>query len=551
MRWGMGWGCPWGDPDSWVIIISVSDFRTGAIVKFLALYSQYYQLVVDGKNAGAPIYVDAGATATVSGNYSLATGPHVVSVVGVGPWASPGKFDVTAVQSAFLANRSERINIQIVPTLEQFTVADGGALTNVQINGLKRFSNCRAVTNNTTWAELDVVISGTVTITPPIIPYRPYPGGIGPPPPVPYMAVTVDLCLGTQVLAQSIIRLENLTPGVPQTITFLEMNASGVASVGTNTATLTYAGAVPLASGAVLVTAWPAKYPIYISQGTPVVSFTSPTAVVNDDGSSNAFAYKSGKLSTADYYIVVHETNALGVESTGTTNEQVQIEYVPAGPGVPVYVSGNASATAIEFLASTDNASTYNIYDSTTIGAIGPVPSATAAAGTGQITATLAPLEDLFYTGARYVFVRSLLAGVESGNSSAVVINYVNGVAQVLRPNPPSVSGWTGAGRTLSVQFTLDMLNQPTLPVSIALFIGSSPTLDFTTPAATLSIAGATARFVIGSIAGTVGSDGSFYFAIRSVTAGGFQSANTDAYGPVKLSLAVPADPSFDARGGI
>ena len=551
MLWGMGWGCPWGDPDSWVIIISVNDFRTGAIVKFLALYSQYYQLVVDGKNAGAPVFVAAGATATVSGNYSLATGPHVVSIVGVGPWASPGKFDVTAVQTAFLANRSERINIQIVPTLEQFTSGDSGALTNVQINGLKRFSNCRAVTNNTTWAELDVVISGTVLVYPPIIPYRPYPGGTGPTPPVPYLAVTVDLCLGTQIQAQSIIRLENLTPGVPQTITFVEMNASGVASVGLNTATLTYAGAVPLASGALLVTAWPAKYPVYIRAGAPVVSFTSPTAIINDDGSSNAFAYKSGKLSTSDYYIVVHETNALGIESTGTANEQVQINYVPAGPGVPIYVSGNASATVIEFLASSDNASTYNIYDSTTIGAIGSVPSATAGAGTGQIMATLAPLENLFYTGARYVFVRALLAGVESGNSSALVINYINGVSQVLKPNPPSVGDWSGTGRTLTVKFTLDMLNQPTLPVSIALFIGASPTIDFTTAAATVSIAGATSRFVIGSIAATVGADGSYYFAIRSVTAGGFQSTNTDAYGPVKLSLAVPTDPSFDARGGV
>lgn len=208
------------------------------------------------------------------------------------------------------------------------------------------------------------------------------------------------------------------------------------------------------------------------------------------------------------------------------------------------------SATIIKFTASTDVTSTYNIYDSGTTGIISTNPVMTVAAGTGFIFATLPNLDNALFTGTRWVFARSLLTGIESGNSTALGIDYVNGVVQPLGPNPPVVKSIETTGRTLSVKFTLDLQDTPVVPTICQLFVSTTPTIDYTSELSHLTFGVLTTRFLIGTVTGTVSGDDDYWYAIRTITAAaGLQSLNVDVYGPIRLSLVPPPDPGYSIRG--
>lgn len=205
-------------------------------------------------------------------------------------------------------------------------------------------------------------------------------------------------------------------------------------------------------------------------------------------------------------------------------------------------------ATTIQFAGSTDISSTYNIYDSGISGVVPLVITANIGAGTGTISTILSNLTVPF-TGTRYIVVRSLLGGIESGNSVALAIVYVEGAVNSLAPTQPQVTSITTVGRILTVKYTIDMLNQPATPTLIQLFTSTSTVFDYTTELSHSSIGTTTARFMTGSVSGTVAGNGNYYFAIRSETAALKQSQNTDIYGPVRLSTVAPPDPTFSVRG--
>lgn len=504
MRYGMGWGCPWGDPEVWVIVIATSDFRTGASITFLSLFTQYYQLVIDGKISGAPIYVTAGTTAILKGNYSFPKAPHLISVVGVGQWSTPGAFDVTAAQNAYVAARANRIHLDIIDTPEQFSYGDNGQFSNWQINGVTRFSNCRTVLNRATWGELDFSIVSV--------------GGIH----------IVTLSLGSSVVARGTISGNGI-------VTLVEVNSSGISGVVTLAYTADCSGEFE--------TAFSPQFNLYYQKDTPVVTFTAPTAIVY--GAS----FDSPILTAGTWYVVVRRINDDGLESANTDSHTIQMGYTPAEPGVPFYVSGGAAATTIQYLASTDVTSTYNIYDSDVSGVLPSIATQTAVAGSGTLSKVLNALSNMTFTGTRYVVVRAVLAGTESGNSVSLAIQYITGVVQTVAPNPPQVKGITTTGKTLAVDFVIDTLNSDAVPTKIQLFVSSSSIMDYTTELAHLNLGTISTRFAVGTIPGIVPTNGLYYFAIRTASVTGKQSTNTDVYGPIKLSSVIPNAPTFVVTG--
>src|SRR5579864_4033099 len=229
MRYGAGWGCYYSDPESWIIILGMSDLGSGASVTFIGIpnYDQYYQLVIDGKNTGAPVFVKAGIVTTLKGNYAFTAGPHFVSVIGVGPYSTPDVFDVTSTQIAFTSVRADRLHFEILGTTRQFSTGDAGQFTNWAITGLNRFSTCRSVPNRPTWVALDITLStsgGVHTLT----------GAIG----------------GTTQWSGTITGNGS--------IALTDINGNSVGSV-----TLTYSA--DISSGAQFINAWPALYYIYYS----------------------------------------------------------------------------------------------------------------------------------------------------------------------------------------------------------------------------------------------------------------------------------------------
>ena len=161
---------------------------------------------------------------------------------------------------------------------------------------------------------------------------------------------------------------------------------------------------------------------LYVSGGTVT---RMPTAVIEDDGRSGYFDFNSGPLANGTWHIIVHQVSAEAEESSGTTNGTLAVVTVPAPP-TNVALS-NPTGDVIQWTASTTALATYNIYDSGSTGVIPISVTSTHVAGAGTITKGLAAL--VGFTGTRYVLVKSLLAGIESGNGEALAILYTAGVA--------------------------------------------------------------------------------------------------------------------------
>jgi hypothetical protein len=513
----MPWGTPYSDPETWTILLANDDFGSGAALTFYSVFSQFYQLVIDGRNSGAPIFVKAGAVKTMKGSY-IGQAPHTVSVVGCGQSAAANLFDPTPTQIWFLSNRASTIHCELNGVPEQFSEGDGGQFSNWNVTGVKRFLNCRPVAQRTTWGEIDLTLTTVGT------------------------KHTLTLSIGGNTLASGSV----VGNGI---ITLAEANNSGISALGEDTVTLNYTGDIPNALGS-LLTAFPAQYNIYYRLGSPVTVFGTPQAKKVDDGRVSATSFTSGPLAAGTWYVVVRQVNEDGIESTNTANFTVQIVTTLGAPGIPVYASGGASATVIHFTASAAITSTYNLYDSDVLSVISTNPVSNSIAGTGTISLTLPALTNLMFTGTRYVFVRALLAGIESGNSIALAIPYVAGVVQGLAPNPPAVNYISTNGKSLSVAFSLDMLNQPITPTKVQLFLSITPTFDFTSESAHVAIS-ANGRFAMGTVTGVAGANGLYYFAIRATTAGGVQSQNVNYGGPIRLTTVAPPQPAYTVRLGV
>jgi hypothetical protein len=207
----------------------------------------------------------------------------------------------------------------------------------------------------------------------------------------------------------------------------------------------------------------------------------------------------------------------------------------------------------IQFQASATLGATYNCYDSNASGILDVDTIAnTRGSGSGSLLHTLPALTDLSFTGIRYVLIRAT-NGTEEKNVQILEIEYSSGSVITPRPPIPGIGqNITTSGRTLTVPFTLDTSEQKAAAATVEIFlfaVGASP--NYAVADASIAVAAAVGTVIQGTISVTAGSNVDRMWAIRSKTAGGVQSNNTETYGPVRLTNAIPADPaSFTVREG-
>lgn len=590
--WGDGWGCYWGDSEDHVIILAAHDFLTGAAVSFqpIAGYPQFFKYVLDGKDQGAPFYAVDGVPYTVRGNYSIPGNEHVYSIKGQGPWATPD-FDATFASILFLSTRADKVHAEIQAVPELFSREATGLSQfsgwGVTSGYVQRFQNCRANPNRPTWGEMDLTMSSvgsvhtlTLALNGTIIAQGSRTGNgvvalasqnnLGPSFTV-TLAYTSDIASGATLVAAFPAQYNVFyrSSGAWTSADFPAITAaswlSGVATLTIGTHSLTV-GTTIYVSG-VSPSGYNGKYVITAVTGTTVKyalttnpgayssggMLTTPTAIVYDDGHSGAYAFQSDVLAAGTWYVVVHQVNEDGEESSGTTNGTVTVILVPTAP--TALALSNPTGDVISWLASTTVGATYNIYDSGSTGIIPNIATTTRAAGSGTLTKSLAAVAG--FTGTRFVVVRSLSGGVESSNSDALAINYIAGVAQLLVPNTPYPGqGVTTVGKTITIPFSLDTRNQAVAATALQLFAKPVGTpIDYTSVLASLDLTvpanyQAAGLRIYGTITGTVAANGQYYYALRCNSANG-QDQNVLTYGPVRLSTVAPADPVTSVRGGI
>lgn len=476
-------------------------------------YAGYYRLYIDGLPAGTARYIDEGVIQEFRGNFEADGTKHTINLIPQGGW--PDDIDPTPQVLPFFTGRLDRFKLSFAPVLEFFSYGETSQLSSWTLTGLNRFTNCMSDDTRPTWGKLLVTIANAAGV------------------------YTVELLMDDGTVIATGTRTGN---GV---ITLEEVDDSGVSG----SVTITYSGVIT--SGAYVVCRWPQSYKLHYRTS----SFSggdfprTAEATVYDDGHSNVFEYRSGSLSTGTYYVVVHQVDDCGNESTGTTAVTVALVAPPAPPGTPSYSSGGYAATIIQFEASTDAAATYNFYDSGDTGILDMSTIATTrTAGSGVLTKTLAAISAGF-TGIRRVVVRALLGGIEEGNSTVLELEYESGVFVAPRPNAPGVGkNIVISGRTLTVPFTITNIHAKATPVVVGIQIDDNPTFSGGLGGLTSTVSVAltpTYGTVLSNNTNplTMGSDGWYWYRLWSQTSGvpGVRTY-TEAYGPVYLETTVPSD---------
>ena len=514
---------PLGGHEEMIKTMEIDDVGDGPRVRFEphSGYDQYFRLVVDGVAQGAPVYGRNGVRNEVTGVFESPDTTHMVSLCPQGDWATD-TIDVSGQYIYWQAGITDRIYSEITPQLQFFSYGESGQLTAWSLSGLKRFANCRPVAHRQLWGILECELTNSGTTR------------------------TVTLKLDGLTVASG----SRTGDG---SVTLTASNASGI----TGSVTVTYTGDVT--SGANIVARWPAQIKAHHKTSIFAAPDFPRTAegTIYDDGRQNLYLYRSARLAAGTYYVVPHTVDENGTESTGIAlgGSTVVLNTPPGAPGVPVYTSGGAAATIITFDASATAGATYDCMDSNASGILDVDTVAnTRASGTGSLTHALAALTDLSFTGIRYVLMRALSGGVQEKNTNILEIEYAAGVVVLPRPPIPGVGqNVTTVGRALTVPFTIDTNEQLASAATVELFlfaVGGSPT--YGTADASTAVGTAIGGIIQGTISFTAAGNVDRMWAIRTKTSGGVQSNNTETYGPVRLTTAVPDDPaSFTVREGL
>jgi hypothetical protein len=510
MMWGFPWSVPWGSHDEMFAEMNVADLGMGPRVriKVESGLPQYVRLAVDGKAQGNPVYARAGVTTELVGlwQFAGATG-HTVSLLPQGDW--PGTdLDLQGQIDQWASGRARRISLEISPSLAIFD--NGAQLSGWSISGLRRFVNCSPVGARTNWSKLRCVLSdsaGTRTVY------------------IDYGSTT--LASGSRV-GDGAITLSSVDSGV-----------SGSVSV---TYTGDYSGQV--------YCAWPAAYAIHYTTGTGFTGTDfprTPDATVYDDGQSNTHYYHTSVLPAATWYIVVHQVDEAGNESTGLTGGgSTAVTYGPPARNTGLaYVTGDATNTQVTFSGGS-GATGFLLYDSHSGVMDLNAPTSTLSNSGATVLTGIAAA----YSGYRYIIVRSLVGGIDDGNSNQLRIEYSGGAVVLPRPPAPGVSPTVGIdGRTMTIPVSVSLAEYDAMPAYIEIYLWDVATGSFISgsPAVTGTIATGTMLIgteIVTTVAVTAPDDGQYYFLARSVTSGGIASSNTDYVGPVRLTTAQPAQPA-------
>lgn len=520
MLWGMPWGGRWGRPEDMITTLELANLGPVIRVRFqyASGFAQFTRLDVDGTPGNDPFFAPDDSITEILTPFDTSQTLHNISIVPLGDSAD-SSIDISWQQNLWESTRSNRLKVNVTPVPDYFSYGDSGQLTSWSLTGVSRNDNVKPYLFRPTWGITQLTLTntaGTRTVT-----------------------LLID---GTPVASGS--RVGN------GSITLSAVNSSGL----TGSVTVTYTGDVT--SNAFVVARFPATYPVYWKT-TP---FTAPDfprtadGTITDDGHSNLFVLRTGALAAGTYYVLPHQKDDAANESTNLDGggQTGTVVLVPAAPGTAVYTSGAAAATVISFAASATPAATYRGYDSGITGQLDlNTISFTHIAGTGTLTQTLAGIS-VGFTGTRLIMIRAVSGGVEEGNVQLLRIEYLAGVVVLPRPPAPGISAKvTVSGRTLTVPVSVNINEVLGTPTTVALFlfaVGGSP--NYASPDGTASLGTAVASIRSVAVSATAGADVLRMYAVRTVTAGGVQSSNTDTYGPVKLTTTVPAGPTSTVEVG-
>jgi len=490
--------------------LSVVDMGLGPRVRVEASSGlpQYARIAVDGLPQGNPIYLKTGESTEIYGTWQHdGTTGHSVSVCPQGDWGSTD-VDLSAQLDSFASGRARRLSITIEPTV---LAEDQNQLSGWDLTGLRRFINCRPVDARPNWASLRWVLAdsgGTRTV-------QLYNGGTS--------------SASGNVAGDGTCTLAQVTSGV------------------TGTVEVTYTGD---ASGTVYFV-WPASYAIHYTTGSGFTGADFPRtaeATLYDDGHSNAHRWSSDILGAATWYVVVHQVDEAGNESTGlASGGYTGITY---GPPLNItalsYVTGDASNTQVTFTGGS-GATGYRVYDSLDSGVQDFDNPTTTTGDSGALTLTGI---DTGWSGYRYVTIRSLVGSVDDGNGEQLRIEYSGGLVVLPRPPAPGFGlNVRTSGRTMQVPCTVSLAEYESVPVYVELHIweASSGSFDSGSVFATGTIA--TGTMLVGSeivitVSGTNSGDGEFYYLARTRDANGITSSNsTFSASPLRLTTAKPGQP--------
>ncbi len=518
MQPGFPTTCPPGDHEDFIKFFDTLDIGGGPSTRVTpgTPYSQYYRHQIDGLKQGPALYCPEEELTEFSGIFEALTTKHVVTVCPQGDW--PGEMDVDGQAIVFTEPRADRLFVSWAANLEFESYGESGQLTNWELTGLKRFTNCLPVELRPAEGRLEVTIA--------------YDSGTG-------LYTVTALRDGVEVASGT-------TDDPTSTVTLEEVNDSGV----NGTVDLNYSADV--SEDAYLAIRWPKSYKIHYKTSAFIAGDFSPVmrtaeATVEDDGRSNEFEYRSGPLNAATYYVVIHQVDDADNEGTSAQSGGVQVEIKapPEPAGMPEYASGDYSSTVVEFAASSTTLATYNVYDSGENGTVDlDTPAVTVLAGTGTLSAVL-PAIGATFTGIRRVVVRAENGGIEEGSIQQLEIEYDNGVVILPRPNAPAPGKHiTVSGKTITVPFSVNTLRERVSAEAIEIYLFQLPgSPAYASPDNSDPIPAANGVVKQSSISATAGSNGLWWFAIRTVSDDGVSSDNTDYYGPVFLEDTAAEDP--------
>ena len=528
MFYGAPYGCPYDDPANYFPVIETTDLGGGLLVSCpegaLPGMDCWWRLILDGMPKSTPQYAPGGAPMQFKGVYS-GKNPHAWAVFCQGGFSSMN-IDPTIMLAIDAIGAATTLNAELTSIPSIFSFDDGGQFSNWNLTGANRFNNTRPVQGEPTWGGLDLFMS-TV-------------GGVH----------TITLALDGVVQASAVITGNGSFTVVDQ----------GGGIVGTGT--LAYTADIPAAAPATLIHDWPAQLRIYYKT-TPWIALPTgaPQGIINDNGKSASYSYRSATLPAGTYYLLVHQVDEDFNEGTGLQGGGIEmvIEAVPAAPGKPKIVSntitGGNSVTVVSVTCPA--ACTLNIYDSSITGLLDVTSTAATqvVAAPSIVNVALPAIADTF-TGPRYILIRAEISAVESQNSDVTTLNYTAGVLALPAPNVPTLScnSITKTGLSISVPFTLDLASQDAPPGSVSLYIypvgGSPGVASGVTSVLTPVGLGNTGHLMVGTVAGTVSTPGLYMFVLASETAGGQFSAFSAPVGPFKLTTAAPVDPGIEGWAG-
>jgi hypothetical protein len=421
---------------------------------------------------------------------------HSVFAEPNGTWSTVGSTNFFELSLILLLSNGKSVNGSFTASSEIIsTYGDNGQLTSWSLVGLGRYSTLRPDSIRKTEAECDVTLA-TVSTT-----------------------HTVTIYLNGQILAQG-SRIGN------GSITLAAMNNSGVSG----TVSLTYSA--DILSGAYVTKRYADFYTITVG---------SLSTTVADNGLSEILSFTLGPLTTGSYTLTITPTSDTGITGTPLT-QSITIAGAPLPPGVPIYVSGDITATIISYAASATAGATYNIYMPQEVGSPTFIesPAATHIAGTGTLATTL-PARTAA-AGDMTIFVTSVSGGIESPYQKVVITYLADGTIPNPAPNIPSVTFQTipiTGGTNLNVTYAYDKTGQLAAPVSIQTSIlvygGATTNQTATTIGA---FVGNIARGSLTIAIPTVTS-GFVLVRIRSTSAGGANSDWSNYIGPVWFSTEV------------